>query len=288
MLNVLIAGQHSFIGTAVERRLAAFPDRYAATSLDMHGEGWRSFDFSPFDCVLHVAGIAHVSPKPELRPLYEAVNRDLAVACARRAREMGVRQFIYLSSAIVFGDAAPAGEVGEITPETSPSPAGAYGRSKLEAEHGLRALENERFRVTILRPMMVFGRGCKGNYNALAAMARRAPLFPNFPNRRGMVYIDDLAECVRRHIDEGAGGIFHPQTFIASTADLARAVAKAHGRRALFPRFLNRPVRMLGKSGTVRRAFGGFYYREDMADHGFAPGTLSLEDCVARTEEGHG
>lgn len=288
MLNVLIAGQHSFIGTAVERRLAAFPDRYATTSLDMHGEGWRSFDFSPFDCVLHVAGIAHVSPKPELRPLYEAVNRDLAVACARRAREMGVRQFIYLSSAIVFGDAAPAGEVGEITPETSPSPAGAYGRSKLEAEHGLRALENERFRVTILRPMMVFGKGCKGNYNALAAMARRAPLFPDFPNRRGMVYIDDLAECVRRHIDEGAGGIFHPQTFIASTADLARAVAKAHGHRALFPRFLNAPVRMLGKSGMARRAFGSFYYREDMADHGFAPGTLTLEECVRRTEEGHG
>ena len=272
----------------MERRLAAFPDRYAVRSLDMHGEGWKQFDFSPFDCVVHVAGIAHVSPRPEMRPLYESVNRDLAVACARRAREMGVKQFIYLSSAIVFGDAAPAGELGEIAPETSPSPAGAYGRSKLEAEHGLRALENERFRVTILRPMMVFGKGCKGNYNALAAMARRAPLFPDFPNRRGMVYIDDLAECVRRHIDEGAGGIFHPQTFIASTADLARAVAKAHGRRALFPRFLNGPVRMLGKSGTVRRAFGGFYYREDMADHGFAPGTLSLEDCVARTEEGHG
>ena len=103
-----------------------------------------------------------------------------------------------------------------------------------------------------------------------------------------MVYIDDLAELIRRLIDEGTGGVFHPQTFIASTADLARAVAKAHGRRALFPRFLNGPVRMLGKSGTVRRAFGGFYYREDMADHGFAPGTLSLEDCVARTEEGHG
>ena len=288
MRNVLIAGQHSFIGTAVERRLAAFPGEYAATSLNMHGEDWKSFDFSPFDCVVHVAGIAHVSPKPELRPLYEAVNRDLAVACARRAREMGAKQFLYLSSAIVFGDAAPAGEAGEITPETSPSPASAYGRSKLEAEHGLRALENERFRVALLRPMMAFGKGCKGNYNALAAMARRAPLFPDFPNRRGMVYIDDLAELIRRHIDEGTGGVFHPQTFIASTADLARAVARAHGHRALFPRFLNGPVRMLGKSGTVRRAFGGFYYREDMADHGFAPGTLSLEDCVARTEEGHG
>ena len=288
MLKVLIAGQHSFIGTAVERRLAAFPDRYAATSLDMHGEDWRLFDLSPFDCVVHVAGIAHVSPEPEMRPLYESVNRDLAVACARRAREMGVKQFIYLSSAIVFGEAGPAGEARQITPETSPSPANAYGRSKLEAEHGLRALEDGRFRVAILRPMMVFGKGCKGNYNALSALARRAPLFPDFPNRRGVVYIDDLAELIRRLIDEGAGGVFHPQTFIASTADLARAVAKAHSHRALFPRFLNRPVRMLGKSGMARRAFGSFYYREDMADHGFAPGTLTLEECVRRTEEGHG
>ena len=140
--------------------------------------------------------------------------------------------------------------------------------------------------MTILRPMMVFGKGCKGNYNALAAMARRAPLFPNFPNRRGMVYIDDLAECVRRHIDEGAGGIFHPQTFIASTADLARAVAKAHGHRALFPRFLNAPVRMLGKSGMARRAFGSFYYREDMADHGFArERSLWKNACAERRKD---
>lgn len=288
MRKVLIAGRHSFIGTAVERRLAAFSGEYAVETLDMHGEGWKAFDFSPFDSVVHVAGIAHVSPKPEMRPLYEAVNRDLAVACARRALETGVSQFIYLSSAIVFGDAAPAGENGEITPGMSPSPSGAYGRSKLEAEHALRALENGRFRVAILRPMMVFGRGCKGNYNALSALARRAPLFPDFPNRRGVVYIDDLAELIRRLIDEGAGGVFHPQTFIASTADIARAVAGAHGRHVAFTRLLDPLVRRMGRSGTARRAFGSFYYREDMADHGFAPGALSLEECVRRTEEGHG
>ena len=109
--------------------------------------------------------------------------------------------------------------------------------------------------------MMVFGRGCKGNYNALAALARRAPLFPDFPNRRGMVYIDDLAELHPPPAStKGAAGTFHPQTFIASTADLARAVAKAHGRRALFTRVLNGPVRARwASSGTVRRAFGGFY-----------------------------
>ena len=209
--KVLVAGRNSFIGTAVERRLAEFDGAYETLALDMHGDAWKAFDFSPFDCVVHVAGVAHVSPKPELRPVYEAVNRDLAVACGRRAREMGVRQFVFLSSAIVFGAAAPAGQNREIGPETSPSPEGAYGRSKLEAEHGLRALEDGRFRVAILRPMMVFGRGCKGNYNQLAAIARRAPFFPALANRRGVVYIDDLAELIRRLIDAGEGGTFHPR-----------------------------------------------------------------------------
>lgn len=288
MRKVLIAGQHSFIGTAVERRLAAFGADYETQSLNMHGEDWKHFDFSPFDSVVHVAGVAHVSPKPELRPLYEAVNRDLAVECGRRARDMGVRQFIFLSSAIVFGEAAPAGENREITPDTSPAPAGAYGRSKLEAEHGLRSLEDGRFHAAILRPMMVFGAGCKGNYNQLSALARRSPIFPDLPNRRGAVYIDDLAELIRRLVDTGEGGTFHPQTAIVSTADFARAVAKAHGRHVLFTRAFNPLLRAMGGSGVVRRAFGGFYYREDMADHGFAPGALSFAECVARTEEGHG
>ena len=288
MRKVLVAGRNSFIGTAVERRLAEFDGAYETLALDMHGDAWKAFDFSPFDCVVHVAGVAHVSPKPELRPVYEAVNRDLAVACGRRAREMGVRQFVFLSSAIVFGAAAPAGQNREIGPETSPSPEGAYGRSKLEAEHGLRALEDGRFRVAILRPMMVFGRGCKGNYNQLAAIARRAPFFPALANRRGVVYIDDLAELIRRLIDAGEGGTFHPQPCVASTADIARAVAAAHGRRLPCLRALDPLVKALGGSGPARRAFGGFYYREDMAAHGYAPGTLSLEECVARTEENHG
>lgn len=103
-----------------------------------------------------------------------------------------------------------------------------------------------------------------------------------------MVYIDDLAELIRRLIDTGEGGVFHPQTCVASTTDIARAVAGAHGRRMLFTRAFNPLLKAAGASGVARRAFGGFYYREDMAAHGYAPGALSLEECVARTEEGHG
>ena len=226
---MLIAGEGSFIGTAVGKRLAEFPDGYSATAIDMRGDSWRAFDFAGFDSVVHVAGIAHVSPKPAMRALYERVNRDLAIEAAARAKEAGVRQFIFLSSSIVFGDAAPAGKDFEIAPDTPPAPSNAYGQSKLDAEIGIRALEGDSFRAAILRPMMVFGAGCRGNYTQLARFADRFPLFPDFPNRRGTVYIEHLAELIRLLIDRGCGGTFHAQDAVVSTSDFVRAIARARG-----------------------------------------------------------
>ncbi len=288
MRRVLIAGQNSFIGGALEKRLADFPGEYAVHALGMHGDGWKAFDFSGYDAVVHVAGIAHISPKPKMRPLYEAVNRDLAIACARRAKEMGVSQFIFLSSSAVFGEAAPAGEERAIAPDAPPAPANAYAASKLAAERGICALADDSFRAAILRPMMVFGRGCRGNYRLLSTFVGRFALFPDFPNRRGAVYVEHLAELIRLLVDSGGGGFFHPQDSACSTADFVRAIAAARGRRMAFPRAFNPLIRLLGRAGIVRRAFGGFYYREDMADCGLAYRALPFQACIERTEDIHG
>jgi len=285
--SVLIAGEGSFIGTAVGKRLAEFPGGYSATAIDMRGDSWRAFDFAGFDSVVHVAGIAHVSPKPAMRALYEAVNRDLAIETAARAKGAGVRQFIFLSSGIVFGNAAPAGRDFEISPDTVPAPSNAYGQSKLDAENGIRALEGDSFHAAILRPMMVFGSGCRGNYTQLARFADRFPLFPDFPNRRGTVYIEHLAELIRLLIDRGCGGTFHAQDAVVSTSDFVRAIARARGKNMAFPRCLNPLLRLFGRVGVVRRAFGGFCYREDMAC-GLPYQALSFAECVRRTEVGHG
>jgi nucleoside-diphosphate-sugar epimerase len=281
---VLIAGQGSFIGGAVERRLSEFPERYAVAVADTRGADWKGADLSGFDSVVHVAGIAHVSPRPEMRPLYEAVNRDLAIETAHRARAAGVRQFVFLSSSIVFGSAAPAGRSREIAPLTQPAPANAYGQSKLDAEIGIRALEDGHFRAAILRPMMVFGAGGRGNYARLSHLVARAPLFPDFPNRRGAVYVEHLAELIRLLIDDGAGGTFHPQDAIVSTADFAREIAAARGKKLALVRAFNPLVRLFGRADIVRRAFGGFHYRADMADCGRDWRALPFAECVRRTE----
>ena len=256
MINVLITGGGGFIAGAVRSRLEEFPGRYRVGCVSLRDGAWREKGFSGWDCVVHAAGIAHVKNDPALEGEYLRVNRDLTLEVARRAKADGARQFIFLSSVIVYGDPPPAGARFTIGPDTPPAPANAYGRSKLEAEEGLRALADEGFRVAALRLPMVFGRGCKGNYNALAALAQKSPVFPRFENRRGVLYVENLAEYIRRIIDAGEGGLFFPQDEIVSTAQLAAQIARAHGRRLSLLRALNPAVRLLGRRGMVRRAFG--------------------------------
>ena len=68
--------------------------------------------------------------------------------------------------------------------------------AKMDAENALRALEGDGFRAAILRPPMVYGDGCKGNYNALRSLARKLPIFPEYENRRSMLYVENLAELI--------------------------------------------------------------------------------------------
>lgn len=89
---------------------------------------------------------------------------------------MGVKQFIYMSSVIIYGDSAPAGQHFLITEDTKPAPANFYGDSKLKAEEKLKKLNTEDFHVAILRCPMIYGRGSKGNYPLLASMAGKLPL----------------------------------------------------------------------------------------------------------------
>ena len=96
MKRVLVTGANSFVGTSVERWLMREPDKYQVDTVDTMDGVWKQADFSKYDVVFHVAGIAHVDPKPEMAPLYYKVNRDLAIEVAKWAKSHGVKQFIYI------------------------------------------------------------------------------------------------------------------------------------------------------------------------------------------------
>ena len=106
MKKVLITGKDSYIGISLEQWLMKEPDNYQVDTVDMKDESWKEKDFSEYDTVFHVAGIAHVSSDPKMEELYYKVNRDLTIETAKKAKAEGVKQFIFMSSIIVYGDSS--------------------------------------------------------------------------------------------------------------------------------------------------------------------------------------
>ena len=159
MKRVLITGAQSYIGDAFAAWVHAhYAEQISVQIVDMRSNDWKNTCFSQFDAVFHVAGIAHADvgrATSQQQQLYYAVNRDLAVETARMAKTQGVRQFIFMSSMIVYGNSAPAGKTRVITTDTEPAPANFYADSKWQAEEALRKLCDDTFDVAILRPPMI-------------------------------------------------------------------------------------------------------------------------------------
>ena len=291
MKKILITGANSYIGTSFATYLAQpeFAGMYQVDTLDMIGEAWKSFDFSGYDTVYHVAGIAHSDNgaiSEERAKLYYAVNTDLTVACAKRAKEAGVKQFIFMSSAIVYGDSAPIGKSKIITCDTPVNPANCYGDSKVQAENGIRPLDCDTFKVVILRPPMIFGKGSKGNYPLLSKLAQKLPVFPKVENCRSMLYIGNLVEFVRLMIENGEHGTFWPQNpQYSNTSEVISLIAKAHNKRCvLIPGFGWALKLMSHATGLVNKAFGNLAYDQAMSEYKQPYQKYSLQEAIERTE----
>lgn len=179
-------------------------DRYGGRFLETEGF------LAGYDVVFHVAGIAHVSSDPKMEDLYYKVNRDLTIETAKKAKAEGVKQFIFMSSIIVYGDSSSSKRV--IDANTVPAPSNFYGNSKLQAEQGIKDLEADNFKIVVLRPPMIYGKGSKGNYPRLANISTKLPVFPDIDNERSMLHIDNLCEFIKVMIDYEEAGLFFPRT----------------------------------------------------------------------------
>lgn len=276
MKRILITGANSYIGTSFEEYMGRWQDEYEIDTVDMIDRTWRDRDFSGYDVVFHVAGIAHADvgrASEDKKKEYYEVNTELTIETATKAKNEGVRQFIFMSSAIVYGDSAPMGKVKIITKDTKPKPSNFYGDSKLQAEKGIQKLEDDRFKVVILRPPMIYGKGSKGNYPTLAKLARKMPIFPNISNKRSMLYVGNLVELIRMIIDKETRGIYYPQNKeYVSTATMVKVIASMYGKNIRVTRVLNPFVWLAGKvpgkvSGLTNKAFGNFAYDMRMSNY---------------------
>lgn len=293
--KVLITGANSYIGTSFETYVQQhYADQLEITTIDMIDGSWREKPFAdeqgrPYDCVFHVAGLAHAdvgNVSDEVKQKYYAINTDLAIETAQKAKDDGCSQFVFMSSMIVYGKQE------HITSTTKPHPANFYGDSKWKADRGVRKLTDEKFTVTVLRPPMIYGKGSKGNYPALAKLARRIPMFPDYQNKRSMLYIENLCEFLSQVMIQGCGGVFWPQNReYSSTSSIVKNIAEMHGRHVIITKALN-PAVSIAKKMPVKKirdlaskAFGDSWYEQDMSVYeSINYQKISLKESIRRTE----
>lgn len=280
MTRVIITGKNGFIGQHLARRI---PGSHQESVRD---GAWQKIDFSKYDCVVHAAGMAHVSYNSALDAQYMAVNRDLTLDIARAAKAAGVRQFIFLSSIIVYGPAARGGDTRVITASTPPAPENAYGLSKLEAEQGLFLLADDNFHVAALRLPMVYGRGSRGNFSLILKYAKYLPVFPALCGRRSAIYVENLAEYIAYAIERGLEGMLFPRDHLpVTTTRMLTAVRAALGKNTRITRAFDPLIRLFGNSDPMRRIFGGLEYAPELSPEIENITMFTLEQAVLMEDE---
>lgn len=282
MKKILITGAGSYVGESVRKYiLTTSPGEFEIDTVGTMNDEWKKADFTKYDVVYHVAGIAHVNADPKMEPLYYKINRDLTIEVAQTAKVAGVRQFIFMSSQIVFHESQSL-KTEVLTNDTKENPNGFYGDSKLQAEIGLHKLETDDFKVCILRPCMIYGPNAKGNFPRLVRLATKVPVFPNWHNKRSMLYIDNLAEFVKQAVWRELRGTFYPQNREqAETVEIVRFFAKAVGHKVWITRLLN-PFVWLGSFvlQPINKMFATYYYDPSMSKTDFDYQLVSFGDSL--------
>lgn len=276
--KILITGKDSYIGSMFCDFITEYGNE--ADTIDMIGEEWNNYSFSSYDVVLHVAAIVHKQEREFSKEEYFNVNRDLAVKVAKKAKDSGVAQFIFLSTMSVYGVVN-----GVITKDTELKPFNDYGKSKLEAEREILSLEDNSFTVTVLRSPIVYGKGCKGNYVKLSKFAKKIPFFPDYNCARSMIYIENLCRIMKKAIDENMGGVFCPQdNSYVNTSQMVKLVAKANGNSIRLTKIFNPIITLALKMriNIVCKVFGSLTYEKDLC---FKYDSVDFETAINKTEE---
>lgn len=295
MKKVLITGLNSYIGNSFEKYVEEIPDNNIKTEkISLKEVDWQKKSWGGYDSVLHVAGLAHVDVKhanKETKQRYYRINRDLAGQAAKKAKKDGVKQFIYLSSIIVYGDSAPMGKERKITKETKATPANFYGDSKLQGEKAVLALQEEgsmeRFHVLVIRLPMIYGKESKGNFSKLEKLAAKTLMFPKVENRRSMLYIGNLCELIRIAVERELRGEIYPQNKeVISTSQLVRLLGEQKGRKILLVPGFSEVLKVCGHfTGYVNKIFGSLEYDGEISMQEMNYCRYSLKESLADMEK---
>lgn len=220
-ISVLVTGSNGFVGRHLVPYLAARGYKVIAASRTKEAfEGANivaaplpdlsvPFDWQPLlqdcDAVVHLAGIAHTYADDEM---YDRVNRQATETLAGAAARSGKHLVFVSSIAAQSGSSSDR----ELTEDDLPGPTTAYGRSKFAAEQAVRAAGTS---FTILRPVVIYGKGEKGNFATVPKFARLPlPLpFGALRAQRSVLSVQNFSSAVAMALSNSRA---RGETFIVS------------------------------------------------------------------------
>lgn len=254
MKNILITGKSSYIATHFSNFKNDIQNSIDLISL--RDNTWQSKSFAKYDVVIHAAALVHGTIKEATSQQYDEINHLLTFSLAEKAKKDGVKHFIFLSTMSVYGI-----NTGYITASTPLNPNTPYGQSKARAENALKTLNSKEFTVTIIRPPMVYGPNCKGNFKTLYKIANIAPIFPKVNNERSAIFINNLIEFINIVINERIEGTLFPQNKeYLNTSETVSLLAKTSSKKVYLSKLAGFGINLFMFSPTIQKAFGSLAY----------------------------
>ena len=276
-MNILVTGANSLIGEPLVTSLLStckhniiacvhrsveptlnceyrFIDKLGSTT------DWREA-LKNIDVVIHCADIikAKKSSSYSLKE-FEEINNIAAINLAWQAKKSLCKHFIFLSTMSVYGL-----DIGHITASTPLNPISLYAQSKVKAEEELISLDSTEFTVTIIRPPMIYGPNCKGNFRSLYKIANTSPIFPRINNKRSAIFIDNFSEFLKIVIDEELEGILFPQNKeYFRTSEAVSLIAQFSSKTVYISKLAGLGVNMLMFSPILQKAFGSLTYDQSL------------------------
>ena len=221
MTKLLITGSNGFVGSYFIHK---YKDKYDIKTFSFLKDDINALDCSDVDVVFHLSALVHQMGGASAEE-YERVNVSQTLELAKKAKENGVKHFVFMSTVKVYGEETES----KYTENSICHPEDEYGKSKLKAELELKKLEDEIFKVSIIRTPIVYGYGVKANIKSLVNLVNKISVLPfgKIENKRSMVYIGNLCHLVDEVITQQKSGIFlASDDEPLSTSKLTKLIAK--------------------------------------------------------------
>ncbi|QOG12071.1 NAD-dependent epimerase/dehydratase family protein [Arcobacter sp. FWKO B] len=203
-MKIIITGANGFVGSYFVEK---YSSKYEIKTFSFRKDDINTLDCSGVDVVFHLSALVHQMGGASEQE-YERVNVTQTLELAKKAKESGVKHFVFMSTVKVYGEETDS----KYTENSECHPDDEYGKSKLKAENELLELSDEGlgFRVSIIRTPIIYGYGVKANIKSLVNLVNKVPVLPfgGIENRRSMVYIGNLCHLVDVLISQQKSGVF--------------------------------------------------------------------------------